>query len=257
MLRWCVVRKAVPVLGNLCTENTSTGINYPAIHGYIWWCFKNHLKHASKLKARRLQQERRMKDASNILGRRGGFVFGLMSPVTENWERTENSSCTVTTFSNHANAAVMKITFSLSLFPMWCSPRFPALLPTFRWTKTGIFFKHLSCSRENRLPADCAIMHFLGHQLSLAVWHRVPAKAELEQSQGSAAPSSAAAQGLASNGERPQKAQQTSLSLFWSSSALVGSLCQQSSTEDLQIALWINHTEAEEVACSNVLPLFG
>lgn len=59
-----------------------------------------------------------MKDVSKILGRKGGFGFGLMSPVMENGERTENSSCTVTTFSNHANAAVMKTTFSLSLFPV-------------------------------------------------------------------------------------------------------------------------------------------
>lgn len=170
----------------------------------------------------------------------------------ENWERTENSSCTVTTFSNHTNAAVMKITFSLSLVPMWCSPGFPALLPTCWWTKAGIFFKHLSCNRENMLPADCTVMHLFWHQLSFAIWHRVPAKAELEQSQESVVPSFAAAQGLVSNGERPQKAQHALLGLSRSSSSLGGFLCQQSSTEDLQIVLWINHAEAEEVACSNV-----
>lgn len=204
----------------------------------------------------RLQQRRTMKDVSKILGRKGGFGFGLMSPVMENGERTENSSCTVTTFSNHANAAVMKTTFSLSLFPVWCSPRFPALLPTFRWTKTAIFFKLLSCNRENKLPADCANAFALAPALTCCMAQGAT-KAELEQRQESAVPSFAAAQGLVSNGERPRKAQHASLFLSRSSSSLGGSLCQQSSTEDLQIVLWINHAEAKEVACSHVWSLFG
>lgn len=163
-------------------------------------------------------------------GRKGGFVFGLMSSVTEHRDRKENSCCTVTTFSNHTNGAVMKITFSLSLLPMWCSPRFPTLLPTFRLTKPGIFFKHLGCNKENKLPADFARMHLLWHQLSHAVWYRVPAEAELEYTYR-------ALQGPTLllprdwRGDRPLTAQHALLGLSWSSLALCVSLSHQGTAE--------------------------
>lgn len=188
-----------------------------------------------------------MKDASKILERKGGFVFELMSPVM-NWERLETPFCIVSTFSNHYNASVMKITFSLSLFPMWCSPRIAVLLSTLQWTKPGIFFKHFSCNRENKQPPACANSFALMPALACCVV-RGASKGWAGEELGSAVPSFAAAQGLV---ERPWKAQHILFSLSWSTSSLGASLYQQSNTVELQNVLWINYAEATEVACCNV-----
>jgi len=159
VFRWCVVKKSVPVLENLCRENTSMDINYPWLPSddglKIIWIMPASWRLADCSKEGEWKIQLRFWEGG------GGLVFGLMSALMENWERTENSSCNLTISSNHANVAIMKITFSLSLFPMRCSHRFPALLPMFWWTKTEVFFKHPSCNKESKLPADCTIMCLL------------------------------------------------------------------------------------------------